>query len=121
MQCVTVSKCKLAPVIISGNLYIFKALVYFQSACVFSKRLYISKALVYFPSACITFPKRLYSNFLSVSQRLVNFLIVSQRYYYYFSALIYGCEAHNFLIMLLIILGLFLNVSNASINYVQNF
>ncbi len=52
-----------------------KALVYFQSACIFSKRLYLSKRLYYFS-------KRLYSKFLSVSQHLFIFLIVSQRYYY---------------------------------------
>jgi hypothetical protein len=67
-----------------GTSYYFWALIYFQTAYIFSK------ALVYFQSACIFskrlyyFPKRLYSKFLSVSQRLFIFLIVSQRYYHYF-------------------------------------
>jgi hypothetical protein len=83
------------------RLYISQALVYFQSACIFSKRLYIFKVLIfskrfhifkalvyfqsayifkalsYFQSACI-FSKRLYFQsafiyFLFVSQRLFIF------------------------------------------------
>jgi len=89
-----------------GTSYNFWALVYFQSACIFSKCFII---------------------FLSVSQRLFIFSNCESALFIFFFqkhysalALISGCEAHNFLIMLLIIFDI-LNMFNISINYVQNF
>jgi hypothetical protein len=71
MQSFTVSKCKLAPVIISGHLYIFQALVYFLSAFIIFQSAFIQ--IFFLPKHCLAL------------------------------ALISGCKAHNFLIMLLII------------------
>ncbi len=122
MQSFTVSKCKLAPVIISGYLYIFwKRLHIFKALLLFFKALYyFSKRFYYFSKRFYYFSKRFYSNFLSVSQHLFIFskcesapiyflwLWVSAIYFllpkhYSALALISVCKAHNFLIMLFII------------------
>ncbi len=99
----------------SKRLYIFRALSYFQSACIFSELFHIFKALVYFQSSFIIFvskrfyflSKHFYSNFLSVSQRLFIFSKCESALFIFFFqkhysalALISGCEAHNFLIMI---------------------
>jgi hypothetical protein len=123
MQSFTVSKRKLAPVIISGHLsifkalkyfskrfHIFRALSYFQSAFIFSQRFIIFKVLYYFSKRFYFLSKRFYSNFPSVSQRMFIFSKCESALFTFFFqkhysalALISGCEAHNFLIMLLII------------------
>ena len=121
MQSSTVSKWKLAPVMISGHLSIF------QSACIFSKRLYIFKALSYFQSAFILFPFKalLFIFSLWVSAYLFSlcelalFIFFFQEHYSALT-LISGCVAHNFLIMLWLFLIIVI-CFNISINYVQNF
>jgi hypothetical protein len=52
MQGFAVSKCKLAPAIISGHLSIFTAFVYFQSAFIF-----VQSAFIFFQRALFKFSK----------------------------------------------------------------
>jgi hypothetical protein len=98
-----------------GTSYNFWALVYFQSAFIFSKRFnifkalsLIFKALLFFFQKCFYFlSKRFYSNFPNVSQRLFIFSKCESALFIFFFqkqysalALISGCEAHNFLVMI---------------------
>jgi hypothetical protein len=108
-------------------LFFFKSLLYLQSAFIifhsafisakrfyyFSNRFYICKALSLFFKACESAP--IYFLWLWVSA--IYFLFPK---HYSALALISGCKAHNFLIMLLIIFYI-LKSFNISINYVQNF
>jgi hypothetical protein len=121
LQSFTVSKWKLAPVIISGHLYIFwkrlytfKALVYFQSACIFSKVLVLFlQALVFKFSKCESAP--IYFS-----------LIVSQRYHIIFSKTLFSSCLNfwmwsaQFLDHAFDYFWYFEYVSYTSINYVQN-
>ncbi len=141
MQSSTVSKWKLAPVMISGPLSIFKALVYFRSACtfskrfhifkapfIFSKRFHISKRFHYFSFKALLFHFKalLFIFSLWVSAYLFFSKCESALFIFFFQehysalTLISGCVAHNFLIILWLFL-IFLICFNISINYVQNF